>query len=94
MRSEAGQGMHSGARHASGTGRGTGEADMDPGKLFIEFLFGMVGTGYFIYGRKQSRYLFLGCGLGLGLFPYFVDSMWAILLAGAVLVAVPFFIRD
>ncbi len=67
--------------------------NIEPGKLFIEFLFGLVGTGYFIFGRKQGRYLFLGCGLGLGLFPYFVDSIWAILLVGAALTAVPFFIR-
>jgi hypothetical protein len=68
--------------------------DLDPTKLFIEFLFGMVGTGYFIYGKKRGNYLFLGCGLALGLFPYFVDRMWAILLVGAALTAVPFVIRS
>jgi hypothetical protein len=66
---------------------------MDPTKLFIEFLFGMIGTGYFIFGKKRGNYLFLGCGLGLGLFPYFVDSLWAILLVGAALTTVPFVIR-
>jgi hypothetical protein len=66
---------------------------MDPYKLFVEFLFGMLGTGYFIYGKKRGHYLFLGCGLGLGLFPYFVDSMWAIVLVGAALTGLPFLIR-
>jgi hypothetical protein len=66
---------------------------MDPYKLFVEFLFGMVGTGYFIYGKKAGRMLFLGCGLALGLFPYFVENWIALLLVGAALVGVPFLIR-
>lgn len=66
---------------------------MDPSKLFVEFLFGMVGTGYFIYGKKAGKMLFLGCGLALGLFPYFVENWVALLLVGASLVGVPFLIR-
>lgn len=67
---------------------------MDPTRLFIEFLFGMVGTGYFIYGKKRGNYLVLGCGLALGLFPYLVDGLAAILIVGCLLVAVPFFFRQ
>jgi hypothetical protein len=66
---------------------------MDPSKLFAEFLFGMVGTGYFIYGKKAGKMLFLGCGLALGLFPYFVESWTALLIVGAALVGLPFLIR-
>jgi quinol-cytochrome oxidoreductase complex cytochrome b subunit len=66
---------------------------MDPSKLFVEFLFGMVGTGYFIYGKKAGKMLFLGCGLALGLFPYFVENWIALLLVGAGLVGLPFLIR-
>jgi hypothetical protein len=65
---------------------------MDPYKLFVEFLFGMVGTGYFIYGKKAGKMLFLGCGLALGLFPYFVENWIALLLVGASLVGLPFLI--
>jgi hypothetical protein len=66
---------------------------MDPSKLFIEFLFGMIGTGYFLYGKRRDDFLTLGCGLGLGLFPYFVDGLAAILIAGVLLVAIPFLFR-
>jgi hypothetical protein len=66
---------------------------MDPLKLFIEFLFGMVGTGYFMYGKKSGNMIALCCGLGLGIFPYFVDRMVFILLVGVVLVAVPFVLK-
>ena len=67
--------------------------DLDPGKLFIGFLFGMVGMGYFMFGKKRGSYLFMGSGMGLGLFPYFVDALWAILLVGAFLTALPFVIK-
>jgi hypothetical protein len=66
---------------------------MDPYKFFVEFLFGMVGTGYFIYGKKAGRMLFLGCGLALGLFPYFVENWVALLLVGTALVGLPFLIK-
>jgi hypothetical protein len=67
---------------------------MDPLKLFIEFLFGMVGTGYFMYGRKAGNMIALGCGLGLGIFPYFVERMSFILLIGGILVAIPFLLKS
>jgi hypothetical protein len=66
---------------------------VNPGTLFIEFLYGMLGAGYFIYGRKAGRMRFMVCGAGLGVFPYFVDPLWAIVLAGALLAALPFLIR-
>ncbi|MEO6094640.1 MAG: amino acid transport protein [Fibrobacteria bacterium] len=66
---------------------------MNPSKLFIEFLFGLFGTGYFIFGKKRGSYIFMGAGAGLCVFPYFVDPLWAILLVGALLTAVPFVIR-
>ena len=66
---------------------------MDPLKLFIEFLFGMIGTGYFMYGRKAGNMIAIGCGLGLGVFPYFVDELGFIFLVGGVLVALPFFLK-
>ncbi len=67
---------------------------MSPGKLFVEFLFGMVGMGYFWSGKRRGDSRLLGCGLALGLFPYFVDNFWVILLLGGALTAIPFIFRD
>lgn len=53
----------------------------------------MVGMGYIIYGRKSGNMVALGCGLGLGLFPYFVEGIWVILLVGTALAAIPFLIK-
>lgn len=66
---------------------------MNPYAFFIEFLFGMVGMGYIIYGRKSGNMIALGCGLALGVFPYFVEGIWVIVLIGGALAALPFLIK-
>ena len=35
------------------------------GTLFWGIVFGAFGVGYFIYGRKQKRFVPLFCGIGL-----------------------------
>lgn len=56
-------------------------------------LFGAIGVGYFIYGKRQSALVPLVCGLLLMIFPYFFTSAWALVLVGAVLMAIPYFVR-
>lgn len=58
-------------------------------------LFGAFGLGYFVYGKRQRQRqaMPLVCGLGLMLFPYFVDSTPWMLVDGAVLLLLPWFIR-
>jgi hypothetical protein len=52
-----------------------------------------VGAAYVVYGKKQGNMLALACGLGLGLFPYFVDSFAAIGIIGVLLILLPFALR-
>ena len=56
-------------------------------------LFGAIGLGYCIYGKRQQAQVALACGLGLMLFPYAVSNAWALVAIGAVLVALPWFLR-
>ncbi len=56
-------------------------------------LFGSIGIGYFIYGRRQKSLMHFLAGIGLFIFPYFVDGVPAILAVGVALVAVPFVIK-
>jgi hypothetical protein len=56
-------------------------------------LFGSIGLGYAIYGRKQRAAVPLVCGLALMVFPYFVSNTWLLAGIGAVLIAVPYFLR-
>ena len=60
------------------------------GTLFWGVFFGAFGVGYFIYGRKQKRFVPLFCGIGLMVFPYFVSGTAPILLVGGALLALPF----
>jgi hypothetical protein len=62
-------------------------------KLILGLLFGSIGSGYFIYGRKRSNIIALLAGLALCVFPYFVSSGWLMMIIGVVLVAIPFFVR-
>ena len=56
-------------------------------------LFGSVGFGFFLYGKKQTKVVPLVCGLVLMVYPYFMPNTVALVLTGLVLVAVPYFFR-
>lgn len=56
-------------------------------------LFGAIGMGYFVYGKRQSALLPLMCGIGLMVFPYFVTGTLWMLLVGAALMAAPWYWR-
>jgi hypothetical protein len=56
-------------------------------------LFGSIGLGYFIYGRKQKVPVAFICGLLLMGYTYFIDDPLAIVGIGIVLMATPYFVR-
>jgi hypothetical protein len=62
--------------------------------LLWGLLYGSIGMGYFVYGKKQKRGMALVSGIALMVFPYFVSSVFFSILIGIVLMALPFFIRD
>jgi hypothetical protein len=66
---------------------------MDTATIVWGMIFGAVGTGYFIYGRKQQALLPLFCGIGLMVFPYFVTGTLWMLLVGGALMAAPWYWR-
>jgi hypothetical protein len=61
--------------------------------LLWSVLFGAIGIGYFIYGKRQRVIVPLVAGLALMLFPYFISNTWVMVLIGAALTVVPYFIR-
>ncbi|HSY95079.1 MAG TPA: hypothetical protein VK793_05640 [Steroidobacteraceae bacterium] len=63
------------------------------GVLLWGLLFGSIGLGYFIYGKKQGAVVPLVCGLGLMIFPYFVPNTMLLVGVGALLIAIPYFLR-
>lgn len=62
-------------------------------ELLWGVVFGSFGLGFFVYGKKQRRLIPFVCGLALMVYPYFVPNLWALVLTGVVLVAIPYFIR-
>jgi hypothetical protein len=66
---------------------------MDTSTLLWSLLFGSIGLGYFIYGRRQKTIVPLVTGLALMIFPYFVANTILLVTLGVALIAIPYFIR-
>jgi len=65
----------------------------DSASLLWGLLFGSIGLGFFIYGKKQHRTVPLLSGIALMVFPYFVTNSILTVLIGIVLTALPYFFR-
>jgi hypothetical protein len=66
---------------------------VDTSSLLWGLLFGSIGLGFLIYGRKQRAVVPLLSGLALMVFPYFVSNIFLLVTVGIVLIAIPYFVR-
>jgi hypothetical protein len=66
---------------------------MDTTLLFTGLIFGSIGMGYILYGRKQLHMTALVTGVALCIFPYFISNLWLTIAVGTGLVLLPFMIR-
>lgn len=69
------------------TGKGD---DNSSTTMFLTMIWGSIGTGYFIYGKKQSKFVFLICGVGLAVFPFFISDLVATIVLGLLMTIAPF----
>ncbi len=67
---------------------------MSTASLLWGFLFGSIGIGFFVYGKRQEKLVPLICGLVLMVFPYFVSNTVLMVLIGTALMAIPYFYRS
>ena len=67
---------------------------MDMGLMAASFVFGMVGMGMFMYGKKAGRMVPLGAGAGLMVIPYFLPSLWVMTVVCCGLMAAPWVVRE
>jgi len=65
----------------------------DTAIILWALLFGSIGLGYFIYGKRQAQSVVRYTGLALMVFPYFVTDVFAVVLAGTILLFLPYFIK-
>ncbi len=67
---------------------------MDSSSIMIwSVLFGGIGIGFFIYGKKQKAVVPFLVGLTLCIFPYFMTSLTMMLIVGVILIAIPYFMK-
>lgn len=62
-------------------------------QLLWGILFGSIGFGFFLYGKKQKAIVPFATGIALFIFPYFISNVTLLVAVGAVLVALPYFVR-
>jgi hypothetical protein len=67
---------------------------MDSTNLILGFLFGIVGTGYFCFGKSQGRIVPLGAGVGLMALPMFLSNPIVCTIVCCATALLPWFIRD
>lgn len=56
-------------------------------------LFGSIGVGFFMYGKKQQAAIPLISGIVLMIFPYFVSNVALLVIIGVIFTALPFLIK-
>jgi len=61
--------------------------------LLLSLLTGSVGAGYFIYGKKQRKFLPMLSGAGLCLVPYLISNLLLLSGVSLVLCLLPFLIQ-
>ena len=58
-------------------------------ELFLGILFGVVGSAYLLYGKRQGEAWFILTGFALIIFPYFVSGVLLTLFVGVLLFLFP-----
>ena len=66
---------------------------MNTSTLILGIIFGSVGLGFFVYGKKQAALIPLVSGIGLMVVPYFISNIYFQILSGIVLAALPFVLK-
>ncbi|MBK5282942.1 MAG: hypothetical protein ABIQ79_07215 [Nitrospiraceae bacterium] len=61
--------------------------------LLWGLLFGSIGFGFFLYGKKQKAVVPLITGIILCIVPYFIANVYALVIVGMILMAIPFIVR-
>jgi len=67
---------------------------MDGNLLLVSFLFGMVGLGLFMYGKKSQHMIHLIAGIGLMTVPYFISNLILMIVVCCAMTAMPWVLRE
>ncbi|MBH0203235.1 MAG: hypothetical protein HP496_13295 [Nitrospira sp.] len=67
----------------------------EPGNTAIlvwSIIFGSIGTGFAIYGKRQKAIVPLCIGVAPCVFPYFIENVYVLVFVGVVLMAIPYIV--
>ena len=56
-------------------------------------MFGSIGLGFFMYGKKQKAVIPFLSGIGLMALPYFISNIFLLVATGIVFIVLPFVIK-
>jgi hypothetical protein len=65
----------------------------DEASIVWSVLFGAIGTGYLIYGRRQRKLVPFISGLALIGVPYFIDGTGVMVAVCVAFMALPYFLQ-
>lgn len=66
--------------------------DMGASSLFMGLFTGLIGAGYFMYGKRRERIMPMLVGVAMIIVPYFLDGWVTSAVVTGVLCAIPFFV--
>ena len=66
---------------------------LTPGSLFAGILFGAIGAGAFLYGKRQAELRIMLSGFALVLLPYLIDDTLALYAVGGAICASLYWFR-
>jgi len=61
--------------------------------LLWAVVFGSIGLGFFVYGRRQQAVVPLVSGVALVILPYLVSNTLLLVALGVALMILPYFFR-
>ena len=65
----------------------------DTSVIIWGMIFGSIGFGFFLYGKKQRAVVPLFSGIALFIVPYFIPNVYLLILTGILICALPYFLK-
>lgn len=66
----------------------------EPGSLFGAIVFGAIGMGAFVYGKRRGLLKPMVLGIALMAYPYFIADAWLVYAVGAGLCTLLYLFRE